>query len=185
MKFIETKIKGVYLIELEKKADERGFLARTWDIDAFKQNGIDFDILQGYVTSSSRKGTIRGSHFLKVPEQKLTRVMKGSVYEVVIDVRSDSPTYKQWEAFTLKDSDYKMLFVGPGFAHAILTLEDNTELMSLYSPAYIPGNEGGIRFNDPSFNIQWPIKVEHVSEKDLAWEDFSTSLKELRGASKL
>lgn len=172
MKFIETKIKGVYLIELEKKEDERGFLARTWDIDEFAKNGIDFNILQGYVTSSSKKGTMRGIHYLKVPEQKLTRVTKGSVYEVVIDVRPNSETFKQWQAFTLKDTDYKMLFVGPGIAHAILTLEDNTELVSLYSPAYTPGNEGGIRFNDPAFNIDWPIEVQHVSEKDLSWGDF-------------
>lgn len=172
MKIIETKIKGVFLIELEKKEDERGFLARTWDVDEFKQNGINFNILQGYITHSVNKGTMRGLHYLKVPEQKLTKVIKGSVYEVVIDVRPDSDTFRQWQAFTLKDTDYKMLFVGPGIAHAILTLEDNTELVSLYSPAYAPGNEGGIRYNDPAFNIDWPIEVKHVSEKDLSWGDF-------------
>lgn len=175
MKFTETKIKGVYLIELEKKEDERGFLARCWDVERFKQNGIDFNILQGYITHSVNKGTMRGLHYLRVPEQKLTKVIKGNVYEVVIDVRADSLTFKQWEAFTLKDTDYKMLFIGPGIAHAILTLEDNTELMSLYSPAYVPGNEGGIRYNDPLFNIQWPIPVEVVSNKDLSWEDFRIS----------
>lgn len=172
MKFIETKIKGVYLIDLEKKEDERGFLARTWDIDEFKQNGIDFNIMQGYVTLSLKKGTIRGFHFLRIDEKKLTRVTKGSVYEVVIDVRKDSLTYKQWEAFSFKDVDYKMLYMGPGIAHAILTLEDNTELMSLYSPEYSPGNEGGIRYNDPAFNIDWPIEIKHVSEKDLSWGDY-------------
>jgi len=173
MKFIETKIKGVYLIDLEKKEDERGFLARTWDARGFKQNGIDFNILQGYITHSINKGTMRGVHYLRVPEQKLTKVIKGSVYEIVIDLRPDSETFKQWQAFTLQDTDHKMLFVGPGIAHAILTLEDNTELMSLYSPAYVPGNEGGIRYNDPEFNIDWPIEVKHVSEKDLSWEDFN------------
>lgn len=172
MKFTETKIKGIFLIELEKKEDERGFLARTFDKAKFAKNGIDFNILQGYVTSSNKKGTMRGIHYLKVAEQKLTRVTKGAVYEVVIDVRPDSETFKQWEAFTLKDTDYKMLFVGQGIAHAILTLEDNTELVSLYSPAYIPGNEDGIRYNDPAFNIEWPIEVKHVSEKDLSWGDY-------------
>lgn len=172
MKFIETKIKGVILIELEKKEDERGFLARTWDIDEFKEKGIDFNPLQGYITRSVKKGTMRGFHYLKVPEQKLTRVTKGMVYEVIIDLRSNSRTYKQWEVFTLKDTDYKLLYAGPGIAHAILTLEDNTELMSLYSPAYKVGNEGGIRYNDPAFNIGWPIEVKHVSKKDLSWEDF-------------
>lgn len=172
MKFIEIKIKGVILIELEKKEDDRGFLARTWDVDEFREKGIDFNILQGYVTSSIKKGTMRGLHYLTVPEQKLTRVTKGAVFEVVIDVRPDSKTFKQWEAFTLKDTEYKMLYVGPGIAHAILTLSDNTELMSLYSPPYAPGNEGGIRYNDPAFHIKWPINIDHVSKKDMAWEDF-------------
>ncbi len=172
MKFIPTKINGAFIIELEKKEDERGFLARTWDHEQFAQNGIDFNILQGYITRSNKKGTMRGFHFLKVPEQKLTKVIKGSVYEVIIDVNPKSPTYKKWQAFELKDSDYKMLYIGPGIAHAILTLEDNTEFMSLYSPLYAPGNEGGIRYNDPAFKINWLIPVEHVSKKDLSWPDF-------------
>lgn len=172
MKFTKTKIDGAYIIDLEKKEDERGFLARTWDHEQFAQNGIDFAIMQGYITSSNKKGTIRGFHFLTAAEQKLTRVTKGAVYEVIIDVRPDSPTYRQCEAFTLKDTDYKMLYVGSGIAHAILTLEDNTELMSLYSPVYAPGNEGGIRYNDPAFNINWPIPVTYVSEKDRSWPNF-------------
>lgn len=172
MKFIKTKLNGVFIIELEKKEDNRGFLARTWDQKIFQENGIDFNILQGYITLSKNKSTMRGFHFLKVDEKKLTKVIKGSVYEVVIDVNPNSPTYKQWEAFTLNDTDYKMLYMGPGIAHAILTLEDNTELMSLYSPEYTPGNEGGIRYNDPSFIIPWPIEVTSVSEKDMSWEDF-------------
>ena len=173
MKFIKTKIKGVYLISLEKKEDERGFLARTWDVEQFRKNGVDFNILEGYITRSIKKGTIRGFHYLKVAEQKLTRVTKGSIYEVVIDINPKSQTYKKWVAFALKDTDYKMLYTGPNIAHAILTLEDNTELMSFYSPEYIPGNEGGIRYNDKAFNIKWPIKVKHVSKKDLSWEDFN------------
>jgi|SRR3989344_4499221 len=172
MKFIETKIKGVILIELEKKEDERGFLARTWDINEFREKGIDFNILQGYVTSSLKKGTMRGFHFLKVAEQKLTRVVRGAVYEVVIDIRPKSSTYKKWQAFTLRDTDYKMFYVGSGIAHAILTLTDNTELMSLYSPVFALGNEEGIRYNDPAFNIKWPIEVKNVSTKDFSWEDF-------------
>lgn len=172
MKIVPTKIKDCFVIELEKKEDERGFLARTWDVRQFKENGIDFNILQGYITSSVKKGTIRGFHYLKVAEQKLTRVTKGAVYEVVIDIRPSSPTYKKWQAFTLKDTDYKMFYAGSGIAHAILTLEDGTEFMSLYSPAYTPGNEGGIRYNDSTFNIDWPIEVKHVSTKDLSWEDY-------------
>lgn len=173
MKFTKTKIDGVYIINLEKKEDDRGFLARIWDQKLFKENGIDFNIMQGYVTLSKKRSTIRGFHFLKVDEKKLTKVIRGSVCEVVIDIRKDSPTYMQWEAFSFKDVDCKMLYMGAGIAHAILTIEDNTELMSLYSPAYSPGNEGGIRYNDPSFNIPWPIPVEVVSQKDSCWEDFT------------
>ncbi len=172
MKFQETKIKGVYLIGLEKKEDSRGFLARTWCQEEFESHGIDFTLLQGYVTYSYKKGTMRGFHYLTVPEKKLTKVTKGSVYEVVIDIRPKSPTYKKWEAFTLKDTDYKMLYMEPGIAHAILTLEDNTELMSMYSPAYFPGNEGGIRYNDPNFGIEWPVEIVAVSDKDMSWADF-------------
>lgn len=172
MIFTKTKIDGAYIIDLEKKEDGRGFLARIWDAGQFAQNGIDFAIMQGYITSSNKKGTIRGFHFLTIAEQKLARVIKGSVYEVIIDVRPDSKTFKQWEGFSLKDTDYKMFYVGPGIAHAILTLEDNTEFMSLYSPGYRPGNEGGIRYDDPAFNIPWPIEVKYVSEKDKSWEDF-------------
>ncbi len=173
MKFTKTTINGVSIVELEKKADDRGFLARMWGEKEFKEQGIDFSILEGYVTHSPTKGTMRGFHYLTVPEKKLTRVLKGSIYEVVIDVNPESKTFKKWEAFTLKDSDYKMVYMGPGIAHAILTLEDNTELQSLYAPAYAPGNEGGIRYNDPTFKITWPIEVTKVSEKDIAWKDFT------------
>lgn len=172
MKFIKTKIEGAYVIELEKKEDNRGFLARTWDHQEFSQNGIDFVISQGYITRSVKKGTMRGFHFLTVPERRLTRVTKGSVCEVIIDVRPDSKTFKKYEIFTFKDTDHKMLYIGPGIAHAILTIKDNTELLSLYSPRYNSGNEKGIRYDDPSFNIKWPIRITKVSKKDLSWEDF-------------
>ena len=175
MIFSRTKL-GAYIIELEKREDERGFLARTWDKEQFKDIGIDFDPVEGYITMSKHKGTVRGLHYLTVPEKKLTRVLRGGVFEVIIDLRSESPTYKQWEGFTFKDSDYKMLYMTAGFAHAILTLEPTTELMSWYSPAYKPGLERGIRYNDPTFYIKWPIPVQHVSKKDLSWEDFKDQL---------
>lgn len=164
MNFTGLKINGASLIDLDKKTDARGFLARVWD--------NNFALEQGYLTYSKKKGTMRGFHYLKVPEQKLTRVVRGSVYEVIIDVRPDSPTFKQWQGLTINAADYRMLYMGPGIAHAILTLEDNTELLSLYSPAYQPGNERGIRYNDPGFNIPWPVPVKSISEKDKNWEDF-------------
>ena len=172
MKFNKTKIDGVYVIDLEKRQDDRGFLARTWGSLEFKDKGIDFDPVQGYITLTKKKGTIRGIHYQKVAEKKLTRVTKGGVFEVVIDLRPELPTFKKWEGFNLFDSDYKMLYIPPGCAHAILTIKDNTEFISFYSPPYDSLNERGIRYNDPSFDIKWPIEVQHVSDKDLAWEDF-------------
>lgn len=171
MIFTKTKL-GVYIVGLEKKEDERGFLARTWDKEAFRDLGIDFEPVEGYVTLSKKKGTMRGLHYLTVPEKKVTQVVKGSVFEVVVDVRPESLTYKQWEGFTFSHSDYKLLYLEPGFAHAILTLTDETELSTFYSPRYSPGVERGIRHNDPAFSIKWPIPVEAVSEKDKNWPDF-------------
>lgn len=172
MIFKQTKLSGVYITELEKYKDERGFLVRMWDKEVFRDTGIDFEPVEGYVTLSKQRGTMRGLHYLTVPEKKLTRVLRGAVYEVIVDINPNSSTYKQWEGFTFRDRDYKMLYLPSGFAHAILTLSDNTELMSLYSPSYAPGDERGIRYNDPAFDIKWPIEVRHVSKKDLSWEDF-------------
>ncbi len=172
MKFNKTKIGGVFLIDLEKHEDSRGFLTRIYGDSEFKECGIDFTITQSYITKSNKKGTIRGFHYLKVPEKKLTKVLRGKVFEVVIDIRPKSKTFKQWETFELKGSDYKMIYMDPGIAHAILTLEDDTEFMSLYSPEYSGENEGGIRYNDPTFNINWPIGIKHISVKDSSWENF-------------
>lgn len=174
MKFIKTKLAGVYIVELEKKEDQRGFLTRWWDRDEFRKYGLENDLTQGYISFTKDRATIRGFHYLIPPvkEYKLVRVTKGSIFEVVIDLRKESKTYKKWQGFRFDTDDYKMLFILPGFAHAILTLEKNTQIIALYSPNYDPKLEGGIRFDDPNFKISWPIKVVHVSEKDKSWEDF-------------
>lgn len=175
MIFKKTEIDGLYLIELEKHGDGRGFLARLLDKENFRQNGIKFEPVEGYITETAQKGTTRGFHYQVEPfaENKLTRVISGKVFEVVIDLRPDSPTFKKVLGFELKAKDLKMLFVPKNLAHAILTLEDNTQFQSLYDKPYEPNYERGIRYNDPTFNIKWPIKVENVSQKDLSWEDFS------------
>ena len=174
MKFIKTKIKDCYIIELEKKADERGFLARTFDKDEFKKMGINMDIVQGYISVTKKKGTIRGIHYQVPPfaEYKLTRVTKGSIYEVVIDLRENSPTFMTQIGFTLCADDYKLLLTPPNCGHAILTLEDNTEFINFSTKPFTPEYEKGIRFDDPKFNINWPIPVEIVSEKDKSWEAY-------------
>ena len=174
MKFTKTEIAGLFIIELEKKEDERGFLTRTWSKDEFAQNGINVDLVQGYSSFTKKKGTMRGIHYRTAPPYvaQLTRCLTGAMHEAIVDLRPDSPTYKQWEGFEFKPDDNKMLFIPEGCAHAVLTLEDNTLYINLYSQFYNGEIESGIRYNDPAFSIKWPIPVVTVSEKDKSWEDF-------------
>ncbi len=174
MKIIPTKIKDCFVIELEKREDDRGFLARTFDKEQLKELGIDLDLVQGYVSFTKQKGTMRGIHYQVPPfaEYKLTRVTSGAVFEIVIDLRKDSPTYQIKEEFEFKSSDYKMLLTPPNCAHAILTMEDSTEFINYSDKPFTPEFERGIRFDDPSFEINWPIEVSKVSDKDKSWETY-------------
>ena len=174
MKFTTTRIQGAYVIELEKREDERGSLARTWDREVFRQHGVEVDLLEGYVSRTENKGTLRGLHYQVQPnaEAKLVRCSRGSYYEVVLDLRESSETFGCWEGLTFRASDYKMLYVPPLCAHAVLTLEDETELINFSSATYSPSCERGVRYDDPRFNILWPMEVTTISAKDSAWEDF-------------
>lgn len=174
MKFIPTKIQGVFQIQLEPRQDERGHLVRTCDQKDFSNHGIAHEIIEGYTSFSLKKGTMRGLHYRIEPhaDAQLVRCLRGSIFEVVVDLRPDSKTHKHWVGFTQKASDFRMLYVPPMLAHGYLTLEDNTEVLNLYSKPYNPNYERGIRYNDPTFNIQWPIEITSVSDKDLAWQDF-------------
>ena len=178
MKFSATTVLGAYVLDLEKREDDRGFLARTWDRRDIAKHGIDFEILEGYTCNTLKKGTLRGPHYVIPPhkETKLTRVIRGSLYEVIVDLRPDSSTYKKWLGLTMSASDYKMLLTPPGCAHAVLTLEDDTEYISYYAPPYDADHERGIRYDDPAFNIEWPIPISSVSEKDSSWPDFKQEL---------
>lgn len=173
-----TKIKGCFVIELEKKEDDRGFLARTFDKEKLKEFGINLDLVQGYVSHTLKKGTMRGIHYQVPPfaEYKLTRVTQGSIYEIVIDLREGSETLGVIEEFEFKAGDYRMLIVPPNCGHAILTLEDNTEFINFSDRPFTAEFERGIRFDDPKFNISWPIPVEIVSEKDRNWPDFKEAV---------
>ncbi len=174
MNFKETKIKDVYLIELQKREDERGFLTRIFGAKEFEDLNIPHNINQGYISHTNNKGTIRGLHYQIAPTEmtQLTRVLKGAIYEVVIDLRPDSPTYLKWLGFEIKASDFKSLYIPENIAHGILILENDTEFMNLYSKPFTPECEMGIRYNDPLFNISWPIPIEHVSDKDKSWPNF-------------
>lgn len=177
MKLIKTKIKDCFVISLERKEDERGFLARIFDKAKFEEQGIELNLVQSYTSFSRKKGTMRGIHYQIPPfaEFKLTRVTRGSIYEIVIDLGKDSPTFMKIETFEFKDCDYKMLLVPPNCGHAILTLENNTEFVNFSDKPFTPEFERGIRYEDSYFNIKWPITVDVVSDKDNSWEDFNVN----------
>lgn len=174
MIFTPTKLAGAFIIDLKKIEDDRGFFARTFCLNEFKDNGINFEVRQANTSLSAKKGTLRGMHFQKSPyeEDKLVRCTKGALFDVIIDLRKDSPTYKQWIGVELTEKNHKALLVPKGFGHGFLTLEDDTEANYLVSQFYTPGAEAGIRFNDPQFGIEWPIEPTEVSEKDANHPDY-------------
>lgn len=174
MKFTETKLKGAFVVEIEKLSDARGFFARSWSRKEFEAHGLTSGIVQANVSYNHKKGTLRGMHYQIAPyqESKLIRCTRGAIYDVIIDLRPDSSTYKQWMGVELTADNYTMFFVPQDFAHGFQTLMDETEITYQVSQFYTPGSEKGIRFDDPAFDIQWPLKVTIISDKDRIWPDF-------------
>lgn len=174
MIFIETKLKGAYVIELEKLEDQRGFFARTWDGKEFEQRGLVGKAAQQSISFNNSIGTIRGMHYQKAPyqETKLVRCTRGGKFDVIIDLRPKSPTFKRWFGIELTADNYRMLYVPYGFAHGFQTLREDTEVIYLMSEVYNPEAEVGLRYNDPTIGIEWPLPVTAVSENDLNWPDF-------------
>jgi dTDP-4-dehydrorhamnose 3,5-epimerase len=169
--FTKTTLKDAWIIDLEKRGDDRGFFARTMCVDEFAAHGMDLEYLQQNVSVSVHKGTLRGMHFQKPPfaETKLVRCLKGAIVDIIIDLRPDSPTYMKWEAFELNDQNYRQLYVPKDFAHGFQTLTDNVEVSYLVAGKYAPAEEGGVRHDDPAFKIQWPLEPTVMSDKDKAW----------------
>jgi dTDP-4-dehydrorhamnose 3,5-epimerase len=174
MNFTETKLQGAYLVDIEKLEDERGFFARAWCRTEFESAGLNSRAVQANVSYNHSRGTLRGMHYQIAPyqETKLIRCTRGAIYDVIIDLRTGSPTYKQWIGVELTADNYRMLFVPEDFAHGFQTLQDNTEIAYQVTQFYTPGSEKGIRWNDPAFGIRWPLEVEVISEKDRTWPDF-------------
>ncbi|HXA02450.1 MAG TPA: dTDP-4-dehydrorhamnose 3,5-epimerase [Cytophagaceae bacterium] len=174
MKFTETKIKGAYIIELEKRTDERGFFTRSFCADEFRKHGLKDKMMQSNLSFSKSRFTLRGMHFQinGSEEVKLVRCSKGEIMDVIIDLRPGSPTYLQHISFILSDENSKMLYVPEFFAHGFITLVENSEVFYQVSNLYSPGNERGIRWNDPLFNIKWPSTNPILSEKDSHHPDF-------------
>ncbi|MBV1906178.1 MAG: dTDP-4-dehydrorhamnose 3,5-epimerase [Pseudomonadales bacterium] len=175
MKFLKTELADVYTIELEKFTDDRGFFARGWCAKEFEDQGLASFTAQVNVSYNELKGTLRGMHYQVAPfeEVKLVRCISGALYDVIIDIRKNSPTYGKHAGFELSAENRKMLYVPTGFAHGFQTLEDNTEALYQVSEFYTPSAELGIRYNDPMFKIKWPCPVSKISEKDAGWPDYN------------
>ncbi|HEX9666454.1 MAG TPA: dTDP-4-dehydrorhamnose 3,5-epimerase [Thermodesulfobacteriota bacterium] len=175
MIFTETKIKGAFLIEIDKLEDERGSFFRIWCKEEFESHGLISQFVQFNKSCSRKAGTIRGLHYQVQPHQevKLICCTKGAIYDVIIDIKPESHTYKHWMGVELIADNHKMLYVPSGVAHGFKTLEDNTEVFYPVSEFYSPESECGIRWDDPTFTIEWPITDSLIiSDKDKDWPDF-------------
>jgi dTDP-4-dehydrorhamnose 3,5-epimerase len=171
MRFIECEVAGVWLVELEPHTDERGFFARTFCTDEFAAHGLDPTIAQCNVSYSRVAGTIRGLHYQVAPaaETKLVRVTRGAIYDVAVDLRPGSATYRKHVARRLDDHDRAALYVPTGCAHGFQTLVDETEVEYQMGAPYTPGTDAGVRYDDPALEIGWPIPVTEISDRDRHW----------------
>ncbi len=174
MKFHPTQLQDACTIELEARGDERGFFARVFCEKEFGAAGLATRFVQGNISLSAKKGTLRGMHYQLAPaaEAKIVRCLRGALFDVVLDIRPDSRTFGQWFGTELTAENGLMMYVPRGFAHAILTLTDNTETLYLVSAFYSPEHERGIRWNDPRFGVVWPFMPNEISPKDATWPDF-------------
>jgi len=172
MKFIETKLKGAYLIEIDRNEDERGYFARSWDKNEFQKMGLNNNLIQCNISFNKKKGTLRGLHYQEPPfvESKLIRCTKGSIFDVIVDLRPNSTTKNNWFGVELTEKNYTMLYVPEGFAHGFQTLEDNSEIFYQMTKEYVPEYAKGKLWNDPIFNIQWPIFPPILSNRDKQWK---------------
>ena len=174
MKFIETPLKGAFIIELEKRGDDRGFFARAFCEREFQKHGLNPKIVQMNNSLSSQRGTLRGIHYQLAPkaEAKTFRCVRGSLFDVVVDLRPDSPTFLKHFSVELTGENRKMVHVPQGCANSFLTLQDDTEIIYFTSEFYSPENERGIRYNDPKLGIVWPMEPLVISDKDKNHPDF-------------
>lgn len=174
MKFEHMGIPGVWVLDLERREDERGFFARTFCETEFAGQGLVTRFVQSNLSSNRKRGTLRGLHLQNEPkpEVKLVRCVQGAVYDVVVDLRRDSPTYCQWAGVELSAANGRALYIPAGIAHGFQTLEDNTDLYYHMGEFYDPSLAAGVRWNDPAFGIVWPVADPVLSGKDAAYPDF-------------
>lgn len=175
MIFTETKLNGVFIINIEPIEDERGLFARSWCREEFEVHGLNPELAQCNISFNKKKGTLRGMHYQKPPheEAKLVRCTLGAIFDVIIDLRPDSPTYKQWVGEELTAQNHRMFYVPRMFAHGFVTLTDSTEVFYQMSTQYAPESATGVRWDDPVFNIHWPEQPKIISQRDQSYPDFS------------
>ncbi len=175
MLFNQLNLKGAMLIQLEKLEDERGFFARSFCQNEFKEHQLNTHIAQSNLSFNKKRGTIRGMHYQISPheEAKLVSCIRGAIYDVIIDLRPDSPTFKKWLGNKMSAHDYEMLYVPEGFAHGFQTLTNNAVVFYQMFEFYHPESSQGVLFDDPAFNITWPLECAVISKKDLSYREFA------------
>ncbi len=176
MIFTPTPLPGAYVVEPRKIEDDRGFFARILCENEFLNHRLKLDLPQTNMARTYRRGTLRGLHFQEAPhaEIKIVRCTRGAVYDVVVDLRPESPTFKNWFGIELTAENFKALYVPEGFAHGYLTLEDDSEIYYHTSEFYHPESATGVRYDDPEFEIVWPIGIAVISGQDNEWPDFAS-----------
>jgi dTDP-4-dehydrorhamnose 3,5-epimerase len=172
MHFKKTEIPGVTLFEPTPHVDSRGRFMRAWCLQEFSENGIDFVPIQANLGFSIQKGTLRGLHFqgADAPEAKLIRCTRGAMFDVALDLRPDSPTYKKWFGVELSAENGNMLYIPPLCAHGYQTLRDDTEMFYMASAIYTPSAASGVRYDSPAFGIEWPLSPTAMSDQDRSWQ---------------
>jgi dTDP-4-dehydrorhamnose 3,5-epimerase len=168
MKFSELELSGAFLVEIDKIKDDRGFFGRAWCKNEFDAHGLKSDICQINTSLTHRKGTLRGMHYQVPPatESKFVRCTKGRIYDVIVDLRPESPTFMDWTGIELSSENFRMLYVPERFGHGFLTLEDGCEMYYIATQFYTPSAERGLRWDDPALGINWPESIKLVSERD-------------------
>jgi dTDP-4-dehydrorhamnose 3,5-epimerase len=178
VRFVATKLQDAFVLELERHEDDRGFFARAWCRDEFTEHGLVPELSQCSISRNARAGTLRGMHFQTPPheEAKLVRCTAGVIFDVIVDLRPDSPTYTEWLGVELEAEGGNALYVPKGFAHGFQTLVDGTDVLYMISDRYVPEAASGVRWDDPAFAIEWPhAEARTISDRDRAWPDYVRS----------
>lgn len=175
MIFTETKLRGAFVIDPERFEDERGFFVRCWSEVEFADRGLNPRSVETNISFNRKQGTLRGMHFQIAPhaQPKLVRCTAGAIYDVIIDLRTESPTFKQWTAVELTAANHRQLFIPEGFAHGFQTLANDTEVLYQMSAPYVPASARGVRWNDPTFAIDWPPAERIIIARDQTYPDFT------------